>query len=132
MSVEAAGEAPVEPVHGPPRLNRWVTAAALAVLAVLAVLVFWPSHGLDTLDQPEQSLERVVTRDMDVRAAAVTAPAWERWLDALAFSSDAAARADALAWYEELIRVEGSPEGELYRIILLAEDGQAAAARAQR
>src|SRR5262249_37537310 len=98
MSVEAAGEAPVAPVQ-PPRLNRWVTGAALAVLAVLAALVFWPPQGLDTLDRPEQSLERVVARDMEVRAAAVTAPAWERWLDTLAFSSDAAARADAIAWY---------------------------------
>jgi hypothetical protein len=37
-----------------------VTGVALGVLGVLAALVFWPSHGLDTLDQPEQSLERVV------------------------------------------------------------------------
>ena len=90
MSAELAGEAPVEPGDRPPRLNRWVTGVALGVLAVLAALVFWPSHGLDTLDRPEESLERVVTRDMDFRAAARTAPVWERRLHALAFSSDAA------------------------------------------
>ena len=65
---------------------------------------------------------------MDFRAAAVTAPVWERRLHALAFSSDAGARADAIAWYEELARLEGSPLAELYRIILLAEDGQTEAA----
>ena len=65
MSAEPLGEAPVEPDDGPPPLNRGVTGVALGVLAVLAALVFWPSHGLDTLDRPEQSLERVVGRDMD-------------------------------------------------------------------
>jgi membrane protease YdiL (CAAX protease family) len=128
MSPELAGEAPVEPRDRRSRLNRWVTGAALGVLAGLAALVFWPAHGLDTLERPEESLERVVTRDMDFRATARTAPRWERRLLALAFSSDAGARADAIAWYEELARVEGSPLAELYRIILLAEDGQTEAA----
>ena len=128
MSPELAGEAPVEPRGRTSRLNRWVTGAALGVLAGLAALVFWPAHGLDTLERPEESLERVVTRDMDFRAVARTAPRWERRLLALAFSSDAGARADAIAWYEELARVEGSPLAELYRIILLAEDGQTEAA----
>jgi hypothetical protein len=130
MSAELAGEAPVEPGDGPARLNRWVTGVALGVLGVLAALIFWPSHGLDTLDRPEQSLERVVASDMDFRAAARAAPVWERRLHALAFSSDAVARADALAWYEELIQAEGSPLAELYRIVLLAEDGQAEALEA--
>jgi uncharacterized protein len=128
MSPELAGEAPVEPRDRTSRLNRWVTGAALGVLAGLAALVFWPAHGLDTLERPEESLERVVTRDMDFRAAARTGPRWERRLLALAFSSDAGARADAIAWYEELARVEASPLAELYRIILLAEDGQTEAA----
>lgn len=130
MSAELAGEAPVEPGDAPSRLNRWVTGVALGVLGVLAALIFWPSHGLDTLDRPEQSLERVVASDMDFRQAARAAPVWERWLHALAFSSDAAARADAIAWYDELVRVEGSPLAELYRVILLAEDGQTEALEA--
>ena len=120
MSAEPAGEAPVEPGDRPPRLNRWVTGVALGVLGALAAIVFWPSPGLDTLDRPEQSLERVVTRDLDFRVAARTAPGWERRLYALAFSSDPEARADAIGWYEEMARVEGSPLAELHRIILLA------------
>jgi membrane protease YdiL (CAAX protease family) len=124
MSVEPAGEVPVEPVDRPPYLNRWVTGAALAALAGLAVFLFWPTRSLDTLERPEESLERVVARDMDFRAAARAAPQWERRLHVLAFSSDTSARADAIAWYEELAEDESSPLAELYRIILLAEDGQ--------
>jgi len=130
MSVEPAGEAPVEPGDRPSHLNRWVTGAALAGLAALSVFVFWPSRSLDTLDRPEESLERVVTRDMDFRAAARAAPAWERELHVLAFSSDASARADAIAWYEELAEAESSPLAELYHIVLLAEDGQEDSLRA--
>ena len=82
MSAELAEEAPTEPGDGPPRFSRWVTGVALGILGVLAALLFWPAHGLDTLDRPEQSLERVVASDMDFRAAARTAPAWERRLHA--------------------------------------------------
>ena len=130
MFAEPPGEAPVEPDGRPPRLNRWVTGAALGALAVLAVLVLWPSHGPDTLDRPEQSLERVVGRDMDFRAGARSAPEWERRLHALTLSSDSAARADAISWYEELVQIDASPLAELHRIILLAEDGQTAAVQA--
>ena len=124
MSAEPGGETPVEPGSSPRRLSGWVTGVALGVLGVLAVLVFWPAPGLDTLERPERSLERVVTRDMDFRAAARAAPAWERRLYALAFSSASEARAAAIDWYDELVRAEGSPLAELHRLILLAEDGQ--------
>lgn len=128
MSVEPGGEPPVELGVRPSRLNRWVTGVALGILGVLAVTVFWPSHGLDTLERPEQSLERVVTRDMDFQAVARTLPAWERRLHALAFSSDSDAQTDAIAWYEELVRTEASPLAELYRLVLLAEVGRTEAA----
>jgi membrane protease YdiL (CAAX protease family) len=124
MSAEPPGEAPVAAGDTAPRLNPWVTGAALGLLVVLAALLFWPSHGLDTLDGPEESLERVVTRDMDLRVAVAAAPAWERRLYALAMSADREARADAIRWYDELVRAEAAPLGELYRIVLLAEDGQ--------
>ena len=124
MAAELGGESPVEPASSPPRLRWWVTAVALAALAVLAVLIFWPSLPLDTLERPEQSLERLVTRDMDFREASRAAPAWERRLYALGFSSGSEARAAAIDWYDELVEAEGSNLAELYRLILLAEDGQ--------
>ena len=124
MSAESSGEAPAELIDGSPRFNRWVTGVALGLLAGLAALLFWPAHGLDLLDRPEQSLERVVTREMDVRTALRTAPVWERRFLALALSSDAEARSDAILWYEELVQEESSPVAELHRIVLLAEDEQ--------
>jgi membrane protease YdiL (CAAX protease family) len=125
MSVEPGGEAPVEPGGRSPRFNRWVTGVALALLGALAGLLFWPAHGLDTLEQPERSLERVVGREMDLRAALETASFLERQLYVLALSSDAEARAEAIDQYEELVREVGSPLAELHRIVLLAENGQA-------
>jgi membrane protease YdiL (CAAX protease family) len=124
MSAEPGGEAPVELGDRLPRLNPWVTGAALGILVVLAVLIFWPSHGLDTLERPEGSLERVVASDMDFRAAARRVARWERRVYTFMYSSDHEARAEAIGWYEEMVRVEGSPLAELYRIVLLAEDGQ--------
>ena len=124
MSVEPGGEAPVEPGDRSPRFNRWVTGVALALLGVLAGLLFWPAHGLDTLEQPERSLERVVSREMDLRAALWTAPGPERQLIAFALASDAEARAEAIDQYEELVREESSPLAELHRIVLLAEDSR--------
>jgi membrane protease YdiL (CAAX protease family) len=102
----------------------WLTAVSGAVFLVLAVAAVWPGGGLETLEWPEESLERVVAREMDFRAAARTAPAWERALYALVFSSDAAARADAIAWYDELVAQDASPTAELERVVLLAEDGR--------
>ena len=130
MSVEPGDEAPVEPIDASPRFNRWVTGVALALLGVLAALLFWPAHGLDMLEWPEASLDRVVTREMDFRAALRTAPVWERRLLTLGLSSDTKARADAIVWYDELVREEGSPLAELHRVVLLAEDGQAASVEA--
>jgi uncharacterized protein len=124
MSVEPGGEAPVEPGDRSPRFNRWVTGVALGLLGGLAGLLFWPAHGLDTLEQPERSLERVVGREMDLRAALWTAPGPERQLFALVLASDAEARAEAIGQYEELVGEESSPAAELYRIVLLAEDGR--------
>jgi len=127
MSVESGGEATVEPGDRPPQFNRWVTGVALGFLSILAVLLFWPAHGLDTLERPEESLERVVAREMDLRAALQTAPVGERRVLEIALSSDADARRDAIAWYDELVGEESSPVAELHRLVLLAEDRQAEA-----
>jgi membrane protease YdiL (CAAX protease family) len=72
----------------------------------------------------------MVGREMDLRAVLPNSPAGERFLFSLALSTDAEARADAIAWYEELVRETGSPLAELHRIVLLAEDGRMDAARA--
>jgi membrane protease YdiL (CAAX protease family) len=130
MSVESGQEAPVELLVRVPRLRRWVTGVALGLLGGLAALLLWPAHGLDVLERPEESLERMVAREMDLRAAAATASALERPLLRFALASDAEARDDAIAWYEELVEEVSSPVAELHRIVLLAEDGQDQAVQA--
>jgi membrane protease YdiL (CAAX protease family) len=129
MSVESLQEAPVESIR-PPRLHRWVTGVALGLLGGLAALLFWPARGLDTLERPEESLERMVAREMDLRAAAAAAPAWERPLLRFALASDVEARDGAIVWFEELVQEESSPVAELHRIVLLAENGQDEAVQA--
>jgi hypothetical protein len=127
----AAGERSEPGAPAAPRVFApWLTAASAALFLVLATAAIWPGGGLDTLEWPDASLERVVAREMDFRAAAGRAPAWERALYALVFSSDADARADAIAWYDELVARDASPVAELERVVLLAEDGRADAVAA--
>ena len=39
-----------------------------------------PASPLDRLEQPEESLERLASREMDLREALEEAPAWKRGL----------------------------------------------------
>ena len=118
----------VQPVPSQPApLSLWVTAVcgafAAAYLGFAAVNA--PSSPLDRIDQPEESLERLVTREMDLRAAVRQAPEWKRAMyTTLAGSEDQLA--DVIAWYDELIGAGASPVAQLYRVVLVAEDGQAA------
>jgi len=116
----------VPPVPAPPApLSPWVTAVCGAFAgAYLGFAVFAAAPSpLDRLDQPEESLERMVTREMDLRAAVRQAPEWKRALYAT-FSGGEETLADPIAWYDELIGVGVSPVAQLYRVVLLAEDGQ--------
>lgn len=118
----------VPPAPSPPvPLSPWVTAVCGAVAgAYLGFAVFTAAPSpLDRLEQPEESLERMVTREMDLRAAVGQAPEWKRALyTTLTGSEDALA--DVIAWYDELIGTGVSPVAQLYRVVLVAEDGQIA------
>ncbi len=114
---------PLQPAPHP--LSPWVTAVCGAFAGAylgFALLTSSPSP-MDRLEQPEESLERLVTREMDLRAALRHAPAWKRTLYAtLADSEDTLA--DVIVWYDELIGAGASPTAQLYRVVLVAEDGQ--------
>jgi membrane protease YdiL (CAAX protease family) len=99
-----------------------VCGAFAAAYVGFAVLTAAPSP-LDRLEQPEESLERLVTREMDLRAAVLQAPEWKRALYTT-LSGDEETLADPIAWYDELIGAGVSPVAQLYRVVLLAEDGQ--------
>lgn len=86
---------------------------------------------LAELAQPERSLERLVTRELDLRAATLrSGRPWE-WRVYLALFGDDDPLVQAGAWYEELLQVSESPAAELRRIILLAESGRTADASAE-
>lgn len=121
---EAPQEVPSVP-SPPAPLSPWVTAVCGAFAGAylgFAVLTASPSP-LDRLEQPEESLERLVTREMDLRAAVRQAPEWKRVIHTTLAGGDDTL-ADAIAWYDELIGAEASPVAQLYRVVLVAEDGQ--------
>ena len=122
---EAPQEVSPVPPSQPAPLSPWVTAVCGAVAIVylgFAVLTA-SSSPLDRLERPEESLERLVTREMDLRTAVRQAPEWKRAMyRALAGSDDTLA--DAIAWYDELIGAGPSPIAQLYHVVLIAESGQ--------
>ncbi len=83
---------------------------------------------LAELDHPAESLERLVTRELDLRAAMRGGPRWE-WRLYRALSGDEDPLAAAGDWYAELVEHTDSPLAELHRAIILAETGRTAQAR---
>src|SRR5213596_664888 len=109
----------------PSVFSPWVTAVYGLVVAVYVGLAVVPasSSRLDQLDRPEDSLERLVSRDLDVRDALRRAADWKRALY-VAFAGPEDPLGDAIVWYDELVGADPAPRPELYRLILLGEDGQ--------
>ncbi len=128
MAAEHAGAGPAGPevVPAPRYFTRWGTLLTGAIVLTLSTLAVWPAPPLETLQRPDASLARVVGRDLDFRAAARGAPAWERRLYDLVLGAEDDSRDEAIDWYTELVDEDGSPLAELQRIVLLAEDGRAA------
>jgi len=127
--------APLSPglAAAPPRpfFRPWVTWLSTALVAALLGHLYFltPGGPLDRLDRPEDSLERLTEREMEVRAALRHAPAWERRLYALLSGGDEGVD-DWVRWHEELAEVSTSPDVELSRLILLGETRQTDALRA--
>ncbi len=121
-----ASRAASPPPPSPPQLSPWVT----AVCAVFAggylafALATTSLSPLDRLEFPEESLERLASREMDLREALRLAPDWKRTLYT-AFSGTEDSLADAIEWYDELVSMGASPQAQLYRVVLEAEAGQA-------
>ena len=83
---------------------------------------------LAELEHPAESLERLVTRELDLRAAMRGGPRWE-WRLYRALSGDEDPLAAAGDWYAELVAQTDSPFAELHRAIILGEAGRMARAR---
>ena len=113
------------PAAPPPHFSGGITLLCSLLVAVLVGIYAWPGPGspLVGLDRPEESLERLVSSEMDLRAALGRAPAWGRALYALA-AGPGDPMEESIAWYEELTDTLDAPRAEIYRQILLAEAGR--------
>ena len=80
MIVPAAEEVLIPPPPPSPRyFSPWFTVFC-TVLAVILMSLYaapWRGSPLDQLERPAEPLERMVTRDLDVRDALRSAPSWE-------------------------------------------------------
>lgn len=134
MSVPEFDGAPPtpDPAAAPPQpfFRLWVTWLSTAIVTGLVgyLFVLTPGGPLDRLHRPEDSLERLTGREMDVRAALRHATPWERRLFALISGGDESVD-DWISWHEELALVSSSPDVELSRLILLGETRQTEALR---
>lgn len=122
-----------DPAAAPPRrpyFHLWVTWLSTALVALLVgyVSVLTPSDPLDHLRWPEDSLERLAGRDMDMRAAMARAPRWERRLYEMLSGGEENVD-DWVRWHDELAQVSTSPDVELDRLILLGEAGRTTGVR---
>ncbi len=74
---------------------------------------------LSSLERPADTLERIVSREMDLRAVVRGHP-WEWWLYTMLSGGDDPID-EATAWYAELLEMVDVPSAQLYHRILLAE-----------
>ncbi len=95
------------------------------MLTVVLVGVFYWSWGspLANLERPEESLERLVAREMDFHEVTDEMPAWELRLYELT-GAEAETLEDAVARFDELDEDQRSARGELNLVVLLGESGQ--------
>jgi hypothetical protein len=100
-----------------------VASSVLVVAMILALLWSSSRSPLDRLEFPEESLERLVSREMDLQEAVRRAPVWEQMVYKI-LGGDEDSLKDSIDWYDELAGLAQSPLTQLYRVILFAEDGQ--------
>jgi hypothetical protein len=95
------------------------------VLTVLLVSFFYWGWGspLANLDKPEESLEHLVSREMDLHDVMSAIPRWEMKLYELA-GSDPETFEEAIARFDELDEAQRSARADLDLVVLLAESGQ--------
>ncbi len=111
------------PPRAPARFSLAGTIVSTILVAIFVGQVSYPSVAPhSSLERPEDDLERLVSREMDVRQALEMAPSWERALYRF-LGGDEDSLVQAIRWYDGL--TVQSPETQLYRVILLAEAGQA-------
>lgn len=104
--------------------SPWGT-AVYGVLTLLLVSVFYWSWGspLANLERPEESLERLVSREMDFQEVLDEIPGWEQRLYDLTGTGPETFE-DAIARLDELDEDQRSARADLDLVVLLGESGQ--------
>ena len=125
---EPEGVAPDSvPIQARPHFSVLVTVICSIVAATYIGLPLGPllrdASPLGQLDRPEESLQRLVTRELDLDEALRHGPGWERWLYRVLSSGDSPIQ-EASTWYDELADTIDSSSVELHRAILLGESGE--------
>jgi len=130
---DGTSEVPLEsapPVAAPPprRFSLVVTVFCSIVVALYIGLLGRPLieprvSPLAELDRPADSLDRLITRELDLRAAMRGGLRWE-WRLYRALSGDEDPVAEATGWFEEVLDADPSPAAELSHAVLLGESGR--------
>ncbi len=111
------------PSRAPSRLSVVGTILSTILVAIfVGHVTYSPVAPHSSLERPEEDLERLVSRELDMRQALERASSWERALYGF-LGGDEDSLAQAIRWYDGL--TVQSPESQLHRVILLAETGQA-------
>jgi membrane protease YdiL (CAAX protease family) len=108
----------------PARSFRPWTTAVYAVLTTLLVAAFYVNWGspLDNLERPEESLERLVSRELDLRQALEHTPRWEQRLYEMT-GSDPESFEDAIERFDEFDDEQRAARSDLDLVVLLGEAG---------
>ncbi|HEX2055902.1 MAG TPA: type II CAAX endopeptidase family protein [Nitrospiraceae bacterium] len=126
--------APPPPRPYDPRFSKVVTSLSAILLGLSIVLVGWFAVDIPKLDriaEPERALGHMVSRLMDVEDGFAGLPAGERLLYDITMGGDADERDQAIVWYRELAEVSTDPTVAFNLVVLLAESGRVADARAE-
>ncbi len=104
--------------------SGWASGVYALLTALLIGFLYYYNWGppLVNLQRPEESLERLVSHEMDFREALERAAPWERRLYQ-AIGSDPESFDDAVERYDELDSAERSPRANLDFVVLLGEGG---------
>lgn len=121
-------ESQVPPPTAARRHFSLVVSVACAIMAAIYIglplgpLITRGSSPLDQLERPEESLDRLVTRELDLREAMRRGQSWEWRLYRVLSGTEDPVR-EASGWYDELVDTVDSPAADLHRAVLLAESG---------
>jgi membrane protease YdiL (CAAX protease family) len=120
---------PAEPAK-PSRSGFSIVVSVLSAIVLIASLgsILWLSATLPKLDRfedPERALELMVSRTLEAQDGLRQSPEWQQWLAEWTVGSNERERAEAIQWYQELVRTTGDPFSKLRLAILQGEFEQA-------